>query len=199
VPIDPEDLDSDPVRQLRAWLAEAEAAGARLPYAFALATADAHGAPSVRMVLLRRLDERGLSFFTDRRSRKGADLRLRPRGAAAFWWEPLDRQVRASGPVEQLPLAESNEYWQTRPAASRLSAWASVQGRPVGTRDELEQRVAELAARFGTDPPLPEHWGGYRLVPDRWEFWESRPDRLHDRVEYLPAGGDGWRRRRLQP
>jgi pyridoxamine 5'-phosphate oxidase len=199
MPIDPEQLDADPVRQLRAWLAEAEQRGLELASAFALATASGAGEPSVRMVLLRGLDGRGLTFFTDRRSRKGRDLAERPRAAAAFWWEALDRQVRASGAIEPLPADESDEYWRTRPAASRLSAWASVQGQPIGTREELERRVAELVKDLGDDPPLPEHWGGYRLVPERWEFWESRADRLHDRVEYLHDPRGGWRRRRLQP
>lgn len=199
MPIDPEQLDADPIRQLRAWLAEAEAHGIELASAFALATASAAGEPSVRMVLLRGLDERGLTFFTDRRSRKGRDLAERPRGAAAFWWDALNRQVRVSGPVERLTTDESTAYWQTRPVASRLSAWASVQGEPVESREALEHRRRELARSLGDDPPLPEHWGGYRLIADRCEFWESRADRLHDRVEYLPDARGGWRRRRLQP
>ncbi|HEX2222222.1 MAG TPA: pyridoxamine 5'-phosphate oxidase [Candidatus Limnocylindria bacterium] len=199
MPIDAADLDPDPARQLAAWLAEAEAAGVRLPGAFALATADGAGAPSVRMVLLRTLDQRGLAFFTDRRSRKGRDLRANPRAAATFWWDSLDRQVRAAGRVEPLPREESAAYWSTRPPASRLSAWASVQGQPIGSRELLERRVAEIAARLGEDPPLPGHWGGYRLIPEAWEFWESRADRLHDRVEYRPRREGGWRCRRLQP
>jgi pyridoxamine 5'-phosphate oxidase len=200
MPIDPADLDPDPFHQLEAWLAEAEASGLPLANAFALATTGVDGDPSVRMVLLRGLDREGLRFYTNRRSRKGRDLAGNARAAAAFHWAPLGRQVRAAGPVLSMSDAESTAYWTTRPRASRLSAWASEQGSWVESRAILEAQVVELDARFpGEAIPLPPFWGGYRLVPEVFEFWEGRADRLHDRVEYQPSGDGTWRRRRLQP
>lgn len=200
MPIDPADLDPDPFVELEAWLADAEAAGLPLATAFALATAGADGNPTVRMVLLRGLDPGGLRFYTNLSSRKGRDLAENPRAAAVFHWAALSRQVRVAGPVQRMHEAESATYWTTRPRASRLSAWASVQGAEVASRRDLEARVAELDGQFPGDAiPLPAFWGGYRLVPDVFEFWEGRPDRLHDRVEYLPERSGGWQRRRLQP
>ena len=199
MPLDPEALDPDPIRQLTAWLAEADGAGVTLPNAFALATADADGAPSVRFVLLRGLDDAGLRYFTNRGSRKGRDVAVNPWGSAAFWWPVLDRQVRVAGPVRLLPEDESLAYWRTRPRGSQLSASASDQGREIGSRAELEARVAELAARYADEVPLPPFWGGYLLVPHSVEFWESRADRLHDRVEYRRGADGSWHRRRLQP
>lgn len=199
MPIDPSSLDHDPLRQLIAWLGEAEAAGVPLPNAFALATADGDGAPSVRFVLLHGLDGEGLRYYTNRGSRKGRDVAVNPWASAAFWWPALDRQVRVSGPVRQLPEAATAAYWATRPRGSQLSAAASAQGREVGSREELEAAVAELAARHPGEVPLPPMWGGYLLLPHVVEFWESGPDRLHDRVEYLRGGDGSWHPRRLQP
>ncbi len=200
MPIDPGTLDPDPLRQLRTWVTEAEEAGEPMPDAMALATASADGAPSVRMVLLRGIDALGLRFYTNRGSRKGRDLAVNPRGALVLHWPALHRQVRLAGGVETLSDDESVPYWSSRPRGSRLAAWASVQGAPIGSRQELEARVAEMNDQFPTDViPLPPFWGGYRLIPEVCEFWESREDRLHDRVEYLPAAEGGWRRRRLQP
>jgi pyridoxamine 5'-phosphate oxidase len=198
--LDPADLDPDPFRQLDAWLADAQASGLPLADAFALATASPDGEPSVRMVLLRGLDADGLRFYTNRGSRKGRELAANPRAAAVFHWAAPGRQVRVSGPVDALDEAASTAYWTTRPRASRLSAWASEQGAEIGSREELERRVAELATQFPNDAvPVPPFWGGYRLAPRVFEFWEGRADRLHDRVEYLPDAAGGWRRRRLQP
>jgi pyridoxamine 5'-phosphate oxidase len=200
MPIDPGMLDPDPLQQLRAWVGEAQAAGELMPEAVALATAGADGAPSVRIVLLRGIDTDGLHFYTNRGSRKGRDLAVNPRAALVVHWPTLHRQVRVAGKVEALSDDASVSYWSGRPRGSRLAAWASVQGAPIDSRDELEARVAEMDEQFPTDTvPLPPFWGGYRLVPEVCEFWESRADRLHDRVEYLPDPHGGWRRRRLQP
>ena len=199
MPIDPATLDPDPIRQLAAWLADASATGLPLPNAFALATADDEGMPSVRFVLLNGLDADGLRYFTHRGSRKGRDVAINPHAAAAFWWPSLDRQVRVNGSVRLLSDADSLAYWRTRPRGSQLSATVSAQGQEVGSREELEARVAELAARNPGELPLPPMWGGYLIVPRIIEFWESRADRLHDRVEYRRGGDGSWNRRRLQP
>jgi len=197
--IDPETLDPDPFRQFDAWLADAIAAGMPSADAFALATAGIDGAPSVRMVLLRGHGPDGFSFYTNRHSRKGRDLAANPRGAALFHWPLLERQLRLSGTIEALPDGESEAYFAGRPRGHRISAWASEQGQPIANRSELLTRVADLEKRFpGERVPLPPGWGGYRLRPDRFEFWVSRADRLHDRVEYERTP-DGWARRRLQP
>ena len=199
MPIDPNTLDPDPIRQLSGWLTEAEHAGVILPNAFALATADDDGMPSVRYVLLNGLDADGLRWFTHRGSRKGRDVAINPWAAAAFWWPAVDRQVRVSGSVRLLSEVDSLAYWRTRPRGSQLSATISTQGQEVASRDELEARVAELAARSPDTLPLPPMWGGYLIVPRVVEFWESRPDRLHDRIEYRRGGDGTWHRRRLQP
>lgn len=199
MPLELETLDADPIRQLSVWLAEAESAGVALPEAFALATADADGAPSVRMVLLRGLDQAGLRFHTNHASRKGIDLAANPRAAAAFWWPGVNRQVRAAGAVAKLPDAESDAYWTTRPRGSQLSARASVQGQELDARATLEARVAELGRRFPGEVPRPPFWGGYLLSPDLVELWEQRADRLHDRVEYRRGRDGTWQRRLLQP
>jgi pyridoxamine 5'-phosphate oxidase len=197
--IDPATLEPDPLRQFDAWLVDAEAAGLPLPTAFALATADAGGAPSVRMVLLRGHGPDGFRFFSDRRSLKGRDLTANPRAAATFYWAEPGRQVRLHGRVEALSAEDSAAYFATRPRGSQLSAWASEQGVEIATREELSDRVDELSERFAADVPLPPHWGGYRLIPEAYEFWVSRPDRLHDRVEYRRGPDGAWVRRRLQP
>lgn len=198
--LDPATLDPDPVRQFHAWLTEATAAEVPMADAFALATADGSGAPSVRMVLLRGHGPEGFAFYTNRASRKGRDLLVNDRAAALFHWPALARQVRLAGRVEPIDQETSAAYFASRPRGSQLSAWASEQGQPIESRAALEARVASVEARFADLPlPLPPDWGGYRLMPDRFEFWLSRPDRLHDRVEYLPNGAGGWTRRRLQP
>jgi pyridoxamine 5'-phosphate oxidase len=192
-------LTTDPLRQFAAWLSEAEAAGVPLATAFALATAEPGGTPSVRMLLLRGFDVDGLRFYTNRDSRKGRELAANPRAAAVFHWAPLDRQVRLAGTVISLPDEASAAYWATRPRGSQLAAWASHQGAELDSKATLDGRVAELASRYqGGEVPLPPFWGGYLLTPDIIEFWESRPDRLHHRVEFRRSGSD-WQGRLLQP
>ena len=199
MPIDPSTLDADPIRELGRWLADATDAGAPLPTAFALATADGDGMPSVRFVLLHGLDDEGLRFYTNRTSRKGRDLAINPWVAAAFWWPATDRQVRVTGPIRLLPDEASLAYWRTRPRGAQLSAAASAQSREIGSREELEAAVREVEARHPGDVPLPPSWGGYLLSPRTVELWESRADRLHDRVEYRRGPDGAWHRRRLQP
>jgi pyridoxamine 5'-phosphate oxidase len=193
------DSARDPLAQFAAWFEDARAAGLELPEAMALATATEGGQPSVRMVLLKHFDERGFVFYSGYESRKGNELAENPRAALLFYWHDLGRQVRLEGAVERLPHEESGVYFRTRPVASRLAAWASRQSEPIGSRDELERAVEEVRARFpAADVPLPPHWGGYRLEPEQYEFWQHREDRLHDRLCYTRAGG-GWRIERLAP
>jgi pyridoxamine 5'-phosphate oxidase len=192
------DLDPDPVEQFARWFAAA-AAVMPLAEATALATATAPGVPSVRMVLVKRFDAAGLAFFTHYSSRKGRELEANPAAALLFYWTPLGRQVRAEGAVERLPAAESDAYFATRPRAAQIGALASAQSEPLGARDELERRVAELERELaGAEVPRPEAWGGYRLVPAAWEFWQHRDDRLHDRFRY-ERDEPGWKIERLWP
>jgi pyridoxamine 5'-phosphate oxidase len=190
---------SDPVAILQTWLEEARQVVAE-PGAMTLATASPEGVPSARVVLLRGIDERGLTFFTNRASRKGGELRANPRAALVLHWWELGRQARVEGAVEALGAAESAAYWETRPRASQIAAWASPQSALLGSRAELDERVAEAAARFADDEEvsLPPFWGGYRVVPESVELWEHRDDRLHDRLRYV-RDGDGWRVERLAP
>ena len=189
----------NPLELVRAWYEEAVAAGRPEPDAMALATATPAGRPSVRFLLLKGIDARGVQFFTNHESRKGRELADNPRAAIAMYWQHLQRQLRLEGPVELLTPEESDAYYASRPRGSRLGAWASPQGRPIPNREWLEARVAEAAARFeGDDVPRPPHWGGYRLVPDAVELWQGRPSRLHDRRPFLLAE-DGWREERLAP
>jgi pyridoxamine 5'-phosphate oxidase len=192
--------DPDPVAQLRRWLDEAYADAATIDAnAMCLATANEDGQPSARIVLLRGLDARGLQFFTSYLSRKGRDLGRNPLAAATFFWPHLQRQVRVEGRVAQLDEDESEAYFESRPHEHRLSAWASEQSEPIETRALLEERMEHFAARFeGEDVPRPHSWGGYLIVPSRYEFWQGRKNRLHDRLEYR-RDGSNWTIRRLQP
>ena len=164
----------------------------------ALATADTSGSPSVRMVLLKGFDERGFVFHTSYTSRKGRELEANPRAALLFYWRDVGRQVRVEGTVERASREDSEAYFRTRPVAARFSALVSPQSEPVESRAELERRVVEAQERYGEDPPLPENWGGLRVVPDAYEFWVHDDDRLHDRFRYERAG-DAWRIQRLGP
>jgi pyridoxamine 5'-phosphate oxidase len=196
--VDESDLADDPIAQLEAWLEDARAAVPQ-PDAMTLATADADGRPSARIVLLRGLDGRGLTFFTNRDSRKGDDLRANPWAALVFHWWELGRQVRVEGEVEEASEEESTAYWRSRPRESQVAAWASPQSAPLTGRAELESSFADVERRFtGVDVPLPPFWGGYRLRPERVEFWAHRDSRLHDRVRYVRHDGV-WRRERLAP
>jgi pyridoxamine 5'-phosphate oxidase len=194
------DLHADPLTQFQRWIDAAIAAELPEPLAAALATADAHGTPSVRMILVRGIAADGLRFYTNHESRKGKDLADNPQAALTLWWPGIERQVRCSGPVRQLTEAESAAYFTSRPRESQLGARASRQGQPTPSRGALEAALAaETAAHPGSTPiELPEYWGGYLLTPDRWEFWQGRQNRLHDRFEYL-LNGAAWEIRRLQP
>ena len=197
--LDAATLDPDPVAQFRRWYADAERVQLVEPNAMTLATADASGRPSARVVLLKSIDARGLVFFTDYRSRKARELTANPRAALTFLWKELERQVRVAGIVETVTRAESAAYFRTRPRGSRLGAWASEQSAVLPDRSALEREVARLGAQFPSDEiPLPPHWGGYRVLPDEFEFWQGRENRLHDRFRYARIG-DGWRIERLSP
>ena len=195
--MDEGDLDPDPLRQFERWF-EAAGDAVPVPEAVALATATPAGRPSARMVLLKAADARGFAFYTNAESRKGRELAANPHAALLFHWQPLGRQVRVEGPVDRVPDDEAEAYFRTRPLGSRLAAWASPQSRPLVDRAELERLHAQASARHGDEPPLPPHWGGFRLVPDAYEFWQHGDDRLHDRIRY-ERDATGWSRTRLAP
>jgi len=189
-----DDVAADPLEQFRRWFAEADEDNR-----MALATAAPDGAPSVRMVLLKGADDQGFVFFTGYESRKGGELQANRRAALLFHWAPLGRQVRIEGPVERVAADESDAYFATRPRGAQLAAAASRQGRTLANRTELDEAVAELEREHaGHDVPRPEHWGGYRLRPQTYEFWQHRDDRLHDRLRYS-RDGERWRLERLSP
>jgi pyridoxamine 5'-phosphate oxidase len=193
------DVDPDPLEQFRRWYAEAEGAGIRAPHAMALASAAPDGAPSVRMVLLKGVDERGFAFYTGYVSRKGTELDANPRAALLFYWDPLGRQVRIEGGVERVTEEESDAYFATRPRGAQLAAGASHQSAVLSDRNEIDVRVTALERDLAQgDVPRPDDWGGYRLLPETYEFWQHREDRLHDRLRYRRANGT-WTIERLSP
>jgi pyridoxamine 5'-phosphate oxidase len=190
---------TDPLDQFSAWYEHAVAAGLPEPEAMALATSTPDGLPSVRFVLLKGIDERGVEFFTNYESRKGRELTTNPHAALAILWKPLQRQVRLEGPVEVLTAAESDAYFASRSRGSQLGAWASRQSEAIPDREWLENRLAEVDASYADEVPRPPHWGGFRLVPDAIEFWEGRPNRLHDREAFTRGVDGAWHARRLSP
>lgn len=197
-PFDPSSSD-DPIELFARWFREAEDAGLPLPESMALSTATADGVPSSRMVLLKAYGPEGFCFFTNYESRKSQELIANPRAALLFHWAVLERQVRVEGRVERVTDEESFAYYRTRDRGSRIGAWASRQSRPLPDRETLEGRVAEFESRFpGDEVPLPPHWGGYRVVPERIELWQGRPSRLHDRCVFVRDGSE-WRMERLYP
>jgi pyridoxamine 5'-phosphate oxidase len=189
----------NPLRRVRDWFEEAAASGLMEAERMALATATPDGRPSVRIVLLKGIDDDGVSFFTNYGSRKGRELAVNPRAAATLYWQPRYRAVRLEGAVERLTAPESDAYFATRPRGAQLGAWASEQGAALGSRAELEERVRAVEARFPGEIPRPGFWGGYRLRPDAVEFWQGRPDRLHDREHFLLQDDGSWRAERLSP
>ena len=189
---------TSPFEQFQLWLQEAIDLPIAEPTAMALATANAHGKPSSRIVLLKGLDNRGFVFYTNYDSRKGQELRQQACASLLFFWQPLERQVRIEGVIEKVTDQESDNYYQSRPLGSRIGAWASAQSQPV-TVTALQSRVEQLTAQYGETPPRPPHWGGYRLVPDYFEFWQGRPSRLHDRLVYIPSADNAWAIERISP
>jgi pyridoxamine 5'-phosphate oxidase len=196
------DLDANPVAQFQKWFAQAETALAKNQLdvnAATLATADKNGIPSARVVLLKGLDERGFTFFTNYDSRKGRDLAENPNAALVFYWQELERQVCVAGLVKKISRAESEKYFKSRPRGSQLAAWASNQSEIVSNRAALETKWRELEKKFPNEIPLPPNWGGFILNPERIEFWQGRASRLHDRFQYLRQANDSWKLERLAP
>jgi pyridoxamine 5'-phosphate oxidase len=193
-------VDADPVKQFGAWLAQAAEAGVHEPNAMVLATADREGKPSARTVLLKGLDERGFVFYTNQQSRKADDLAVNPACALVFPWHVMERQVRIEGTASKVPTDEVDAYFASRPRGSQLGAWASQQSQPVESREELDLQYASYERQWpeGTDISTPYFWGGYRIEPVAFEFWQGRTGRLHDRLQYQRTG-DSWRLQRLQP
>jgi pyridoxamine 5'-phosphate oxidase len=194
------DVADDPIVQFQRWFADAIAAEVVEPNAMCLATATPDAYPSARTVLLKEADARGFVFFTDYRSRKGQELADNPCASLCFFWAELERQVRINGAVQRVSRAESDAYFQSRPRGSRIGAWTSAQSSVLESREMLEAQLAANEARFGADGhvPLPDHWGGFRVVPEEIEFWQGRPSRLHDRVQFRREAG-AWVKRRLSP
>lgn len=194
------EISTDPIEQFKVWFAEARKADVQDANAMTLATATPEGQPSARIVLLKGVDQRGFVFFTNYNSRKGRELRANPRAALVFWWQPLERQVRVEGTVSRLSPEASADYFQSRPRGSQLGAWASSQSDVIDSRDTLVRELREVEARYRDQPvPCPSYWGGYCLDPIALEFWQGRPNRLHDRLRYRRDGSGVWHLERLAP
>ena len=192
------EVPRDPMPLFQLWFDQAVQAQCPEPNSMTLATADQAGNPSARIVLLKGADQNGFTFFTNYQSQKGRELAMRPQAALLFHWHELERQVRIKGIAEPVSATESDEYFHSRPAASRIGAWASPQSSKIPNREFLEQAEKRFQAEFGDTPPRPEHWGGYRIQPTEMEFWQGRPSRLHDRIHYK-LEGSSWKIERLAP
>ncbi|GGX53631.1 pyridoxamine 5'-phosphate oxidase [Undibacterium squillarum] len=193
------DVAADPFAQFARWFDQALTAGVPEVNAMTLSTVSAEGKPSGRIVLIKDYDQRGFSWFTNYDSAKGQDLASNPFASLLFFWIPLERQVRIEGRVEKLSDAENDTYFFSRPVGSQQGAHASRQSQPIANREALEQQLVDVVAKFGDQPPRPAHWGGYRLIPERIEFWQGRPSRLHDRIVYEKQADGSWSIQRLQP
>ena len=197
--LDVDDAATDPLAQFGTWLAEARALQLPEPNAMTVATVGPDGRPSTRVVLIKGYDARGIVWYTNYTSRKGRELDTHPFAALQFHWVELERVVRIEGRVDKVSDEESDTYFASRPLTHRIGAWASEQSRPIPGRGTIVARAAEYGLKFGLNPPRPPHWGGYRLKPDYWEFWQGRSSRLHDRIAYHLADDGGWTRKRLAP
>ncbi|HEY1044148.1 MAG TPA: pyridoxamine 5'-phosphate oxidase [Telluria sp.] len=194
-----EEVRDDPIAQFELWFQQALQAEVNEPNAMSVATVGPDGRPSSRIVLVKQFDQRGFTWYTNYASQKGQELCANPHAALLFFWSELERQVRVEGKVERTSPEESDRYFSSRPLKSRLGAIASDQSQPIDSREALERNYEAVAGRFGEDPPRPEHWGGFRLVPERVEFWQGRSSRFHDRIVYMRQPDGSWTRQRLQP
>ena len=194
-----EPLATSPFDQFQTWMTEAEQTEINDPNAMVVGTATSDGRPSLRVILLKGVDQRGFVFYTNKESRKGGELTANPHASLLFHWKSLRRQIRIEGAVEDVTDAEADAYFETRPRISRLGAWASHQSRPLEKRTILEERLAEMEGRFPNEIPRPAHWSGYRVLPERFEFWQDMPYRLHDRTVYVRSATGVWEQSKLFP